>query len=183
MSTWVTSWSSSRCLPLSGGKGPRCLCGARTCRWPHDAAVGADGLARSPLLECGQDLWYGQGDGLSLPWVPGGAGDCPACRPALGACCLPCCWGAGCPESVAGRRWSCWQLWPQARWAPPSRWGPGPGQTLSAASCGPEQGLRRGSAHTADPRKRGETWVAFKVSVRGSWLCSSRWLVLFLSSF
>ena len=141
MSTWVTSWSSSRCLALSGGKGLRCLCGARTCRWPLDAAVGAEGLARSPLLECGQDLWYGRGDGLSLPRVPGAAGDCPACRPALRACCLPCCWGAGCPESVAGRRWSCWQLWPQARWAPPSRWGPGPGRPRAQ----PRAALSRGS--------------------------------------
>ena len=102
MSTWVTSWSSSRCLALSGGKGLRCLCGARTCRWPLDAAVGAEGLARSPLLECGQDLWYGRGDGLSLPRVPGAAGDCPACRPALGAA-----------ASLAAEERAARSLWPE----------------------------------------------------------------------
>lgn len=122
--------------------GPFSLSVGRTCEWRLTSRIWLRGRAEG---------------------VPGGVGDCPACRPALGACCLPCCWGAGCPESMARRRWSYWQPWPQARWVPPSRWGPGPGQTPSAASCGPAQRVRRGRAHTADPRKLGGAWVVFRV--------------------
>lgn len=124
--------------------GPLSLSVGRTCEW---------------RLTC--RIWLG--DGLSLPRVPSGVGDCPACRPAPRACCLPCCWGAGCPESVAGRRWSYCQPWPQARWVPPSRWGPGPGQAPGAASCGPEQRVQCGRTHAADPGKRGGAWVVVRV--------------------